>query len=114
MKHDVVAARATEAVTGTVPGLLSRAALAAVPLLSLGMLGAVPSLVLAFRRGTRADWLAALVFSVVNVAWLFQVMLTPVDTHGLQYAADVLLLSASTLGAALHCLFVRPSGEDTR
>ncbi|GHK02453.1 hypothetical protein ACWEWI_26920 [Streptomyces sp. NPDC003753] len=114
MKHDIVAARATEAVTGTVPGLLSRAALAAVPLLSLGMLGAVPSLVLAFRRGTRADWLAAVVFTAVNVAWLFEAVLTPVDTHGPQYAADILLLFASTLGAALHCLFVRPSGGDAR
>ncbi|MEV6738540.1 hypothetical protein AB0N14_17070 [Streptomyces sp. NPDC051104] len=48
------------------------------------------------------------------MAWLFEAMLTPVDTHGLQYAADVLLLFASTLGAALHCLFVRPSGDDAR
>lgn len=63
MKHDVVAARATGAVTGTVPGLPPRVALAVVPLLSLGMLGAVPSLVPAFRRSTtptgRRRWSSA-------------------------------------------------------
>ncbi|WP_181138850.1 hypothetical protein [Streptomyces sp. Ru72] len=50
----------------------------------------------------------------MNVAWLLEAMLTPEDTHGLQYAADVLLLFASTLAASLHCLFVKPSGTEAR
>jgi thiamine transporter ThiT len=78
------------------------------------MLAAVPSLVLAFRRGTRADWLAAVIFTAVNVAWLADVMLTPVETHGLQFVADVLLLLAATVGAALHCLLSRSSVSDPR
>lgn len=114
MTHEVGAVTAARSGTGTVPGLLPRAALAAVPVLSLGMLGAVPSLVLAFRRGTRSDWLAAVVFTALNVAWLAQAVLTPVDTHGLQYAADVLLLFGSTVGATLHCLFRRSSARESR
>jgi hypothetical protein len=50
-------------------------------------------------------------FSVVNVAWLFEAMLTPVDTHGLQYTADALLLFASTLGAARSVAAAQPIGR---
>ncbi|MFD6890618.1 hypothetical protein [Streptomyces sp. NPDC059957] len=91
----------------TLPGLLPRALLAAVPVLSLGVLGAVPSLVIARRRGARADWLAALLFGCVTVAWWFQIALTPEETHGWQFGIDVLLLFLSTAGAALHCLFAK-------
>lgn len=91
----------------TLPGLLPRVLLAAVPVLSLGVLGAVPSLVIARRRGARADWLAALLFGCVTVAWWFQIALTPEETHGWQFGIDVLLLFLSTAGAALHCLFAK-------
>ncbi|WP_225801398.1 hypothetical protein [Streptomyces sp. NK15101] len=93
------------------PGLRVRAALAAVPLLSLGVLGLVPSLVLALRRGTRGDWLAALLFTAVSVGWCFQIALTPVETSGVPYLLDVLLLATSTVGAAVHCLAVRDAKD---
>lgn len=114
MKHDVGAATVARSGTGAAPGLLPRTALAAVPLVTLGMLAAVPSLVLAFRRGRRADRSAAVIFTAVNVAWLADVMLTPVETHGLQYVADVLLLLAATVGATVHCLRSRSSVSDPR
>lgn len=114
MKQGVAAASAARSVTGTVLRVLSRPVLAAVPVVSLGMLGAVPSMALAFRQGARADWLAALVFAAVNVAWLAQAVLTPVDTHGLQYAADVVLLLGSTVVASLHYLWRSTSASKSR
>ncbi|WP_329119701.1 hypothetical protein [Streptomyces sp. NBC_01353] len=93
------------------PGLRARLALAVVPLLSLGVLGLIPSLVLALRRGTRGDWLAAVAFTALSVGWWFQVALTPEVTHGAQFALDVLLLFGSTLGATAHCLAVRPTAR---
>ncbi|MET9801461.1 hypothetical protein [Streptomyces sp. NPDC006368] len=114
MKHaEAVAATETvaEPMRGSAPGPLPRLLLAAVPVVSLGMLGAVPALVVAWRRGTRADWLAAVAFTAVTVAWLFQAVLTPVETHGWQFAADVVLLFLASVGAALHCLLTaRPAG----
>ncbi|WP_405854138.1 hypothetical protein OG361_16080 [Streptomyces sp. NBC_00090] len=86
------------------PGPLPRVALASVPLVSLGVLGLVPSLVIALRRGTRGDWLAALLFTAASVGWCFQIALTPEETHGFPYLLDLLLLATSTLGAAAHCL----------
>ncbi|QGZ49314.1 hypothetical protein GPZ77_13855 [Streptomyces sp. QHH-9511] len=91
------------------PGIRARLALAVVPLLSLGVFGFVPSLVLALRRGTRGDWLAAVVFTALSVAWSFQIALTPEETHGAQYALDVLLLLGASVAAAVHCLVVRPA-----
>ncbi|MBT2539181.1 hypothetical protein J7E99_00295 [Streptomyces sp. ISL-44] len=107
MKDTVAIESADQPGGGTVPGLLPRVLLAAVPVLSLGVLGAVPSLVIAWRRGARADWLAALVFTSVTVGWWFQIALAPEETHGWQFGADALLLSLSTVGAALHCLLVK-------
>ncbi|MGW5776777.1 hypothetical protein [Streptomyces sp. NPDC003863] len=95
------------------PGRWARAALAAVPLLSLGVFGLVPSLVLALRRGTRGDWLAALLFTAVSVGWCFQIALTPVETSGVPYLLDVLLLATSTVGAAVHCLVVKDTKDAT-
>ncbi|MGW7363620.1 hypothetical protein ACWGI8_09370 [Streptomyces sp. NPDC054841] len=95
------------------PGLFPRVLLAAVPVVSLGMLGAVPSYVIAARRGTRADWVAVVVFTAATVGWLLQAVLTPVRTHGWQFAADLLLLGLATVGAALHCLLVRPPAGET-
>ncbi|MFH9726779.1 hypothetical protein ACH4M4_28005 [Streptomyces sp. NPDC017254] len=89
------------------PGRPARIALVFVPLLSLGVLGFVPSLTLAFRRGARGDWLAALLFTAVSVGWGFQIALTPEETHGVPYLLDVVLLATSTLGAAAHCLTVK-------
>ncbi|MFB7371359.1 hypothetical protein ACFC0D_16100 [Streptomyces sp. NPDC056222] len=93
------------------PGLRARLALAVVPLLSLGVLGLIPSLVIALRRGTRGDWLAAVAFTALSVGWWFQVALSPEDTRGAQFALDVLLLFGSTLGATAHCLVVRPGAR---
>ncbi|MFD3994803.1 hypothetical protein [Streptomyces sp. NPDC058548] len=93
------------------PGRPARVGLALVPLLSLGVLGFVPSLTLALRRGTRSDWLAALLFTAASVGWCFQIALTPEETHGLAYLLDVLLLATSTLGAAAHCLTAREAGR---
>ncbi|MFE5734001.1 hypothetical protein ACFQ7A_24215 [Streptomyces sp. NPDC056528] len=95
------------------PGALPRLALALVPPLSLGVLGFVPSLVLALRRGARADWLAALLFTALSVGWWFQIALTPEETHGLAYLLDLLLLTGSTVAAAAHCLLAgrRPTPE---
>ncbi|MFC9385261.1 hypothetical protein [Streptomyces venezuelae] len=93
------------------PGRPVRIGLALVPLLSLGVLGFVPSLTLALWRGTRADRLAAVLFAAVSVGWCLQIALTPEETHGFSYLLDVVLLAASTLGAAAHCLIVKESGR---
>lgn len=99
---------------GTAPALIPRILLASVPVLSLGVLGAVPSLVIAWRRGARADWLAALVFTAVTVGWWFQIALTPDETHGWRFGVDALLLFSSTVGAALHCLYAKRLVVETR
>lgn len=118
MNPAAAAVSAAHVMKRAVPGLLPRMLLAAVPMVSLGMLGAVPSLVIAFRRRTRVDWLGAAFFTAVTVGWVLQAVLTPEDTHGWQFASDVLLLSLSTFGAALHCLYVlsvrRPSAGESR
>ncbi|WP_329279557.1 hypothetical protein [Streptomyces sp. NBC_00691] len=93
------------------PGRPARVALALVPPLSLGVLGFVPSLVFALRRGTRGDRLTALLFTAASVGWCFQIALTPEETHGFAYLLDVLLLAVTTLGAAAHCLTVKRSGR---
>ncbi|MEV0925986.1 hypothetical protein AB0I99_12765 [Streptomyces spongiicola] len=113
MKHDVAAASAARPKRGAAPGLLPRMGLATVPLASLGMLGALPSLVVAWRRGARSDWLTALLFTAATVGWWFQALLTPVETHGAQFGLDVALVTLVTVGAALHVLLVRrrPSAE---
>ncbi|MEU9144912.1 hypothetical protein [Streptomyces sp. NPDC048349] len=114
MKDSVAMENVAQPGEGAVPGLIPRVLLAAVPVLSLGMLGAVPSLVIAWRRGARADWLAALAFTAATVGWWFQAGLTPEETHGLQFGLDALLLSLSTVGAAVHCLFVKQSVGESR
>ncbi|MEU3605709.1 hypothetical protein AB0E83_09685 [Streptomyces sp. NPDC035033] len=94
-----------------VPRLPARMLLAAVPVLSLGVLGCVPALVLALYRGTRADWLAALLLTAVSVAWCFQIALTPVETTGGAFLLDLTLLALSTVGAAGHVLLARGAGK---
>ncbi|MET9407081.1 hypothetical protein ABZX90_15170 [Streptomyces sp. NPDC002935] len=79
-----------------------RAGLAALPVVSVGLLCPVPSLLIALRRGTRADWAAFGAFSAVLVAWIMQLSFTPETTHGLEFADDVLLVLVSMAGAALH------------
>lgn len=79
-----------------------RAAAAALPLFTLGLLCPVPSLVLALRRRDRADWWAFAGFSAVLAAWITELALTPVDTHGMLFAADLLLILLSMAGASLH------------
>ncbi|MGR6968186.1 hypothetical protein ACU639_00950 [Streptomyces cynarae] len=79
-----------------------RAALTALPVISLGFLCPVPSLVIALRRRGRADWWAFAVFSAVLVAWVTELAMTPEDTHGLLFAADLLLILLSTVGASVH------------
>lgn len=91
--------------------VLTRMLLAAIPVASLGLLSPVPSLVIAARRGARADWAAFAAFTAVALAWILQIALTPEETHGFQFVADLLLLLLSTAGAAVHCLLTWPSAE---
>lgn len=114
MKDTVAVESAPPPRARALPGLLPRVLLAAVPVLSLGVLGAVPSLVIAWRRGARTDRAAALLFGCVTVAWWFQIALTPEETHGWQFGADALLLFLSTAGAALHCLFAKRLAAEPR
>lgn len=79
-----------------------RAGFAALPVVSLGLLCPVPSLVLALRRRTRADWLAFAGFSAVLAAWIAELALTPVDTHGVWFGVDLLLITLSMAGASAH------------
>ena len=79
-----------------------RVGFAALPVLSLGLLCPVPSLVLALRRRTRADWLAFAGFTAVLAAWIAEIALTPVDTHGVLFGADLLLITLSMAGASAH------------
>ncbi|MBC2869138.1 hypothetical protein [Streptomyces mexicanus] len=82
---------------------LVRAGLTALPLLSLGLLCPVPSLVMAVRgRGGGGRWWACAAFSAVLAAWLTELALTPEDTHGLLFANDLLLILLSTVGASVH------------
>ncbi|MFE9765894.1 hypothetical protein ACFYPC_15425 [Streptomyces sp. NPDC005808] len=85
-----------------------RAGLAAIPVASLGLLCPVPSLVIALRRGSRADWTAFGVFCAVLVAWLMELAFTPETTHGLEFADDLLLILLSMAGAAVHAWTVWP------
>lgn len=82
-----------------------RALLAAVPVVTLGMLSFVPSLVIAARRGRAGDWAAFAGFAAANVAWVLWAALTPEETRGAEFAADLLLVLVTTLGAAAHALF---------
>ncbi|RPK49674.1 hypothetical protein EES39_07105 [Streptomyces sp. ADI92-24] len=82
-----------------------RVLLAAVPLATLGMLSFVPSLVVAARRRRAADWLVCAGFTAGNVAWVIWAALTPAETRGAEFAADLLLVLVTTLGAAAHVLF---------
>lgn len=79
-----------------------RAAFAALPVVSLGLLCPVPSLVLALRRGGRAHWLAFGAFGVVLAAWITDLQLTPSTTHGLWLAADLLLVLLSMVAPSVH------------
>ncbi|THA22996.1 hypothetical protein E6R18_31555 [Streptomyces sp. A1277] len=83
------------------PGVL----LAAVPVVTLGMLSFVPSLVIAARRRRAGDWAALAGFAAANVAWVLWAALTPEETRGAEFAADLLLVLVTTLGAAAHALF---------
>ncbi|MEU2286016.1 hypothetical protein ABZ614_29470 [Streptomyces sp. NPDC013178] len=93
---------------------VARLGFALVPVISLGLLCPVPSLVLALRRRSRADWWAFAGFSAVLAAWLTELALTPVDTHGPPFALDLLLILLSMAGAATHAWMSwprRPAGE---
>lgn len=94
-----------------------RAGFAALPVVSLGLLCPVPSLVLALRRRTRADWLVFAGFSAVLVAWLTELALTPDDTHGALFGVDLLLITLSMAGASAHAWRAWPrraSGRERR
>ncbi|MFI5676917.1 hypothetical protein [Streptomyces cellulosae] len=85
-----------------------RAGFAVLPVVSLGLLCPVPSLVLALRRRARADWWAFAGFSAVLAAWVTELALTPDDTHGVLFASDLLLILLSMAGASLHAWTVWP------
>ncbi|MEV6481097.1 hypothetical protein [Streptomyces sp. NPDC051576] len=90
-----------------------RAGFAVLPLVTLGLLCPVPSLVLALRRRTRADWLVFAGFSAVLVAWITELALTPDDTHGVLFGTDLLLIALSMAGASAHAwaAWPRPAGR---
>ncbi|MEW1721107.1 hypothetical protein [Streptomyces sp. NPDC093109] len=105
----VATATATARVALSVRTIAPRTALATVPVLSLGTLGFVPSLVIAARRRERADWIIGALFGAATIGWILRIALTPVDTEGLSLLADFLLLLVSTLGASVHGLLAYPS-----
>ncbi|SEE28551.1 hypothetical protein SAMN05216489_06085 [Streptomyces sp. 3213] len=90
-----------------------RAGFAVLPVVSLGLLCPVPSLVLALRRRTRAAWLAFAGFTAVLAAWITELALTPVDTHGALFGVDLLLVTLSMAGASAHAwrAWPRRAGE---
>ncbi|MEU1530507.1 hypothetical protein [Streptomyces fagopyri] len=85
-----------------------RAGLAAVPVVGLGLLCPVPSLVIALRRAAGADRGVFGAFCLVLVAWLVELALTPDTTHGGEFAADVLLILLSMVAASVHAWKVWP------
>ncbi|WP_019066673.1 hypothetical protein [Streptomyces hokutonensis] len=91
----------------------ARAGFAVLPVVSLGLLCPVPSLVLALRRRTRAAWLAFAGFTAVLAAWITELALTPVDTHGALFGVDLLLVTLSMAGASAHAwrAWPRRAGE---
>ncbi|MFR9799170.1 hypothetical protein ACL02U_25235 [Streptomyces sp. MS06] len=91
-----------------------RAGLAALPVLSVGLLCPVPSLVLALRRRDRADWWAFGFFSAVLVAWIADLRLTPEVTHGWEFGADLVLVLLSMVGASLHVWRAWPQADEGR
>ncbi|MEU8505667.1 hypothetical protein AB0C40_13265 [Streptomyces brevispora] len=92
-------------VVAVVMAATPRVLLAAVPVVTLGMLSFVPSLVVAARRRRASDWLVCAGFTAANVAWVIWAALTPAETRGAEFAADLLLVLLTTLGAAAHALF---------
>ncbi|WP_181138851.1 hypothetical protein [Streptomyces sp. Ru72] len=85
-----------------------RAGFAALPVVSLGLLCPLPSLVLALRRRRATDWWAFVAFSAVLAAWVAELELTPDTTHGPLFALDVLLILLSMAGASIHAWKVWP------
>lgn len=94
--------------------LAVRAVLAALPLVSLGLLCPVPSLILAVRRRRGADWWAFGAFSLVLAAWITWVQLTPDHTHGLSFVVDLTLIALSMGGASLHAWTAWPGRSGAR
>lgn len=86
-----------------------RVLLAAVPVVTLGMLSFVPSLVIAARRRRPGDWAAFAGFAAADAAWVLWAALTPEETRGAEFAADLLLVLVTTLGAAAHGLLAGAS-----
>ncbi|MFC0846016.1 MULTISPECIES: hypothetical protein [Streptomyces] len=91
----------------------ARAGLALLPFASLGLLCPVPSLVIAVKRHRSADWVAFAVFCAVWVSWVLQLATTPDTTHGMRFAADVLLIGLSTAGAAAHAWKAWPAARQS-
>ena len=89
-----------------------RVLFAALPVVSLGLLCPLPSLVLALLRGARADWWAFGAFGAVLAAWVAELELTPENTQGLLFAADLVLILLSMVGASLHAWKAWPRRTD--
>ncbi|MFD3455334.1 hypothetical protein ACFWVC_24565 [Streptomyces sp. NPDC058691] len=97
--------------------LAARAGAAALPVVSLGLLCPLPSLLIALCRGRREDWTAFAVFSLGLVAWVLDLALTPESTHGPEFAVDLLLILLSMVVAPVHAWTFWPSAgaaADTR
>lgn len=85
-------------------GWAGRGALILVPLVSVGLLSPVPSVVLAARHRRRADWAAVAGFTLTWVLWVAVLTEWPDGGTGLEFAATFVLFVVNTVGAALHCL----------
>ncbi|WP_431680105.1 hypothetical protein [Kitasatospora sp. KL5] len=85
--------------------LLHRILVCLVPLLTFGLLGMLPSVLLAARRRRAVDVLGAVVFGLVQLTMYVVLGLSPKDTTGTWYA-DVTGLTAILLwlGAPAHFL----------
>ena len=77
----------------------SRAALGLVPVISVGLLSPVPSVVIAARHRRRADWVALAGFTLTWVLWVAALAEWPDGGTGLEFAATFVLLIVNTVGA---------------
>ncbi|WP_033218748.1 hypothetical protein [Kitasatospora phosalacinea] len=81
------------------------ALLALIPVLTLGLLGTVPSMVLALDRRRRADKIGAAVFGLMQVALFVSIGLTPKD-EPIDNLTGGLLLLPLFLAAPVHFLLM--------
>lgn len=90
-----------------------RVLLSLVPVLSLGLLCAVPSLVIAVRQRSWAGWAGFGCFTAVTIAWVINTEFHKFDSSAWASVANVLLLLLATVGPMLHCLLTRTATKQS-